>query len=186
MRTSRKGRCSPITLPSVPVGGLAVRTSVWIAVACPSSGRVLLAKRSQTTRNSGQWNFFGGGLDRGERPKKTARRELREEAGIQVGDSRLVPLGEAVSAGKRNLLYGLAVDSEIQPKLNQESEAFRWMPPGEITAHHLLHHATRQLWPVCQAWLNTLGDDPPAADLSIRSTWQRLRRIFETAAGEPG
>lgn len=174
-----------------------MRTSVWVAVACPTTGRVILAKRSQATRNAGQWNFFGGGLDRGERPEKTARRELREEAGLIVDAGHLVPLAEAVSAGKRNLLYGLAVATELKPQLNDESEEYRWLRIEEIKAHHLLHLPTRQLAPMVETWMDALtspdaaeawhvaGSDrakaknKPPSRPRVLAAWQVLRRLFD-------
>lgn len=144
-----------------------------------------MAKRSRLTRNPGQWNFFGGGLDRHERPEKTARRELREEAGLIVRSSQLIPLGEAMAAGKNNLLFGLSVDSELIPRLNHESESWRWMQPDEVAGHHLLHHATRQLWPVCAQWLAGQAALPLPAAAIPPTAWQRLRHIFDPLLGEP-
>jgi 8-oxo-dGTP diphosphatase len=171
----------------------AVRTSVWIAVVCPTTGRVLLARRSRATRNGGQWNFFGGGLERGERPEQTARRELREEAGLVVPVSGLVPLGESVSGGKRNLLFGLALAGEVAPRLNGESDEHRWVRPEEVRAHHLLHKPTQQLEPFVGTWLRGMmtPEAPPrgtpvlaedgAADrpTGVDAAWHALRRVFE-------
>jgi 8-oxo-dGTP diphosphatase len=137
-------------------GRQAMRTSVWIAVVCRATRRVLVAKRARTARNGGQWNFFGGGLDRHERPEQTARRELREEAGIHTALSTLVPLAEATTGGKRNLLFGLVVAGEIKPRLNDESEESRWISLADLTRHHLLHPPTQRLLPAVAAWLESL------------------------------
>ncbi len=134
-----------------------MRTSVWIAVVCRATRRVLVAKRARTSRNSGQWNFFGGGLDRHERPEQTARRELREEAGLHTALSSLVPLAEATTGGKRNLLFGLVVHGEVKPRLNGESEEYRWVGLPELAAHHLLHPPTQRFVPAVEAWLETVA-----------------------------
>lgn len=134
-----------------------MKTSVWIAVACPSTRRVLVAKRGSTCRNAGQWNFFGGGVDHGERPRKTARRELREEAGIRAAESQLLPLADFIAAGKRNLLFGLTVHVEIKPKLNHESEEFRWLTSRELVRHHLLHLPTRTFSIAVAEWLDEMS-----------------------------
>jgi 8-oxo-dGTP diphosphatase len=145
--------------------GATVRTSVWIAVLCPATARVLIAKRARRARNPGQWNFFGGGLDRGERPEKAARRELREEAGIVVPVSDLVPLAELARGGKRHLLFGLEVVAEVRPKLNKESEESRWVRLADLLGHPVLHHATQHLTPLVGDWLQTLT--PPVMPLPV-------------------
>lgn len=48
---------------------------------------VLLVRRG----DDGRWDVPGGGAQPGERPENTARRELREETSLSVGD--LSPLG---------------------------------------------------------------------------------------------
>ena len=126
-------------------------------MVCRASRRVLVAKRARTSRNGGQWNFFGGGVDRHERPEQTARRELREEAGIHAAISTLVPLAEASTGGKRNLLFGLVVPGEIKPRLNGESEESRWLGLDDLACHHLLHLPTQRFVPAVTAWLDTLA-----------------------------
>ena len=114
-----------------------------------------------------------------------ARRELREEAGIVVAPSQLIALGEVLSGDKINLLYGLAVDTEIKPRLNHESDSYRWMQPPEIAASQLLHHATRTSWPHCERWLATLATEPAAPGLPTLTAWQRVRHLFEPTRTAP-
>jgi len=54
-------------------------------------GRWLVQRRPATGLLPGLWEFPGGRVERGERPEDAARRELREETGLDVG--RLTHLG---------------------------------------------------------------------------------------------
>ena len=134
-------------------GGLApIRTSVWVAVVCRASCRVLLAERAPTTRNSGQWNFFGGGVDAGERPVRTAIRELKEEGGIVVSRHDLVPVGEALTPTKRNILFALLVDDEFAPILNGESVRWQWVALDDLPFFPDLHLPTSLLIRNLESW----------------------------------
>lgn len=125
-----------------------MRVSVWIAIVCSGTGQVLLAQRSLATRNAGRWNFFGGGVDAGEHPKDTALRELAEEAGIRVRRSALAYLGECLTGDKRNLLFAIASKAEFQPRLNHESQDWRWVPMAGLAGMPMLHGPTQKLAPL--------------------------------------
>lgn len=129
-----------------------MRTSVWVAVLCSSTERVLIAKRGRPVRNAGLWNFFGGGLDEGEHPQSAAARELWEEGGIHVAETALSYLGEATSELKRNVLFGVAMDWEVVPQLNVESEAWRWISLADLSLHQRLHPATERLMPFAHSF----------------------------------
>jgi 8-oxo-dGTP diphosphatase len=57
-------------------------------VATDDAGRVLLLKH--VFRGGGGWGIPGGFVEAGEQPDEAARRELREEAGLELEDLRLV------------------------------------------------------------------------------------------------
>jgi ADP-ribose pyrophosphatase YjhB (NUDIX family) len=67
--------------PKLAVGVLVVR-----------DGRVLLGKRGPGTREPGKWSFPAGFVERGERVEDAARREAREETGLDIAVGRLVGL----------------------------------------------------------------------------------------------
>ena len=54
-------------------------------------GRVLLARRPPGRHMAGLWEFPGGKVRNGETPEAALVRELREELGIGVTESGLVP-----------------------------------------------------------------------------------------------
>ncbi len=56
-----------------------------------SSAALILTKRAGDLKNhAGQWAFPGGRIDLGESPEQTAFRELEEEVGLHLPESRLL------------------------------------------------------------------------------------------------
>jgi 8-oxo-dGTP pyrophosphatase MutT (NUDIX family) len=53
-----------------------------------AAGRVLLQRRVDT----GEWGIIGGGMELDETIEETARRELREELGLEAGELELIDL----------------------------------------------------------------------------------------------
>ncbi len=51
-------------------------------------GEILLQKR----KDNGKWGIVGGGMEIGESFEETARREAREEAGIELGELKLAAI----------------------------------------------------------------------------------------------
>jgi len=134
-----------------------MRTSVWTAVVCSTTRRVLIAKRARTANNPRRWNFFGGGLGARERPIATAIRELMEEGSIAAVATDLIPLNQATFGGKRNVLFGLAVPTEVIPVLNAEHDAFRWVPLDDLPSMDNLHGPTWRFASEVRHWAATLA-----------------------------
>jgi len=70
----------------------------WVGVGCIvfRGEHVLLVQRGKPPR-LGLWSLPGGAQHVGERTEDAARRELREEAGIEVGAMELAAVVDAVS-----------------------------------------------------------------------------------------
>lgn len=70
----------------------------WVGVGCIvfRGEQVLLVQRGKPPR-IGMWSLPGGAQHVGERAEDAARRELREEAGIEVGAMELAAVVDAVS-----------------------------------------------------------------------------------------
>ena len=148
-----------------------MRVSVWVAVICPGTSRVLLAKRGPNARNAGRWNFFGGGIDEGEHPEDTALRELAEEAGLDSGRDELIYLGNCFTGSKRNLLFAVTAEAEFEPTINHESQDWSWVAIDDLLALRRLHGPTEKLAPLVRHWAKTLPKPPPATARESRWDW---------------
>jgi 8-oxo-dGTP pyrophosphatase MutT (NUDIX family) len=67
--------------------------TIVVAVITNDAGNVLLAKRNQpqTPEIHGKWEFVGGGIDFGEDPTESIKREAKEEIGVEIEVVRLLP-----------------------------------------------------------------------------------------------
>jgi 8-oxo-dGTP diphosphatase len=89
------------------------RLGVWLreprftvtagAVVLDERGRVLLLKH--VFRRGSGWGIPGGFMEKGEQPEETIRRELREEAGLEIEDVRLIAARTLKGARQVELLF---------------------------------------------------------------------------------
>jgi len=113
--------------PLVGVGGFIHR-----------DGKVLLIKR-KFEPNKGKWAPPGGLLEVGEDPEEAARREVREELGLEVQVEGLLQVANEVIRDDdgRIKFHFVLVDYLMRPlgekvTLNEESEEFGWFGPSQI------------------------------------------------------
>ena len=101
--------------------------------------RLLLTRISPIGYPAGAWTLPGGGVDHGESPHDTVRRELYEEAGLEAMSTRLVDVHHVhiVDVGRGDqyedyhgvhLLYAVEVDPSIEP--HEAATAPRDRPAG--------------------------------------------------------
>ena len=100
-------------------------------------GRWLMHKRPMEKHHGGLWEFPGGKVEIGENPPFTLVRELREELGIEVDPTQMVPANfahePADSAGKPIviLLYMIRHWSGLLHPL--EGGEIGWFDPQEAS-----------------------------------------------------
>lgn len=96
-------------------------------VVLSSNGKVLLHKEHRYVINQYSWEVQGGGIDEGESVAEAAVRELREEAGIEVGVDSLVSLGSFYPLHSFNtelvtLFMVVVDDEEIKENMAEQGE----------------------------------------------------------------
>jgi mutator protein MutT len=105
-------------------------------VVVDNQGRVLLAMRAKDPF-AGKWDLPGGFLEEGEHPLDGMKRELREEAGIEIGDERLLGIwmdryeyrGRVVATLN---IYYVARLEEGTPEAADDVAEFRWFVRDEV------------------------------------------------------
>lgn len=109
---------------------------VSTVVYAERDGKILLLKRAMGFL-SGQWFIPGGALDAGESPADGARRELKEEAGLEIdGDLELVGVYWSQADGDADQVFisyrGRVDDGEVQ--ISVEHDGARWVDPEDMRA----------------------------------------------------
>jgi 8-oxo-dGTP pyrophosphatase MutT (NUDIX family) len=124
-------------VPLVTVGALIVGPS----------GRLLLIR---THKWRDRWGVPGGKVDRGETLLAAVHREVREETGLTLTEVVWAPVSEAVDHPEFHrsahfvLLNFVARSSGEGVTLNDEAQAYAWLPLPEALALDL-NHPTRVL-----------------------------------------
>ncbi|MDJ0389846.1 NUDIX hydrolase [Roseomonas sp. E05] len=127
------------------------RPWIGIGVIAFRGEDVLLVRRSKPPRQ-GEWSIPGGAQHLGETAEMAARRELLEEAGIEVGPLTLAVVVDALShdpEGRTRFHYtiidfaGRWVGGE--PVAGDDVSEARWFSPAELPALGLWAEAIRAI-----------------------------------------
>ena len=101
-------------------------------------GKVLMIKR-KFEPNKGRWSLPGGLVEVGETLEEAARREVREEVGIDVTlEGVLQVVDEVITDENDRVKYHfILIDYLMSPlstaiTLNDESEEFAWFEPEQV------------------------------------------------------
>lgn len=148
---------SPHALPPDAVQGSAPGLPYRIACLCDlrdHQGRILLLKRVKAP-NDGLHSPIGGKLDvaSGESPAQCAKREIQEEAGIDVPIERLHLIGlvsECAFEGSGHWLmfvYRVLGPVFVEPKTIREG-ALAWHTPEELDTLALPETDRQIIWPL--------------------------------------
>ena len=123
-------------------------------------GQVLLLQRA-IEPGRGKWVMPGGFVDRGEMPADAARREAREEVGLDVDIGEL--LGVFGTRGKPVIVVYLSAAIRGEAQALDESLAVRWVDGREIPWADLAFPSTRQSLGALAAKRGWPGPDPEEA-----------------------
>lgn len=125
------------------------RPLVGVGAVVWRAGKVLLVKRGKPPR-LGQWSLPGGAQELGETVEDAARREVREETGLELEAVSLltvVDLVERDETGRVRYHYTL-VDLEAEaapgePVAGGDAAAVSWFAPDELEALQLWEETRR-------------------------------------------
>ena len=111
---------------------------VGVGVMIVRDGRVLMARRTSGQR-PGWWGWAGGKLEFGETLQDCARREAREEAGVEVANLRLLCISSIIVEDQHWVdveFLGDIVGGEPHAAAPDELAGWAWYPlddlPGPI------------------------------------------------------
>jgi len=113
-----------------PPGLFAPRCPIGAAVLIrDDAGRILLVQ--QTYRTSSIWLPPGGWVDKGETPQQAARREAREEVGLQVTIGPPLAIGGG-GYGELTVLFAADIVGEPTLTLSDEIERADYFSPDAL------------------------------------------------------
>jgi 8-oxo-dGTP diphosphatase len=101
-----------------------------LAAVIQRQGRYLLCLRPPQKRHGGLWEFPGGKLEAGESLAQAARRELKEEVGVEVTEWG-PPLFSHREAGSRYQIEFLPIEIIGEPRA-LEHDQVRWVSLEEL------------------------------------------------------
>jgi 8-oxo-dGTP diphosphatase len=111
-------------------------------------GRLLLARAAPSLTLKGRWFLPGGGVQHGEDPVDSLRREIEEESGLTVtvgplldvlSDVRTLPDG--VSLHTIRLIYRVeAWEGTLRPEADGTTDAVGWFGEDELSSVPLAHY----------------------------------------------
>ena len=113
------------------------------------AGRLLLARASPALNLQGRWFLPGGGVQHGESPPDSLRREIEEESGLTVelgplldvlSDVRMLPDGTSLHTVR--LVYQVdSWDGTLRPESDGTTDAVGWFGPDELAEMPLARYA---------------------------------------------
>jgi 8-oxo-dGTP pyrophosphatase MutT (NUDIX family) len=105
--------------------------------------KVLVLQRADDTRCPGAWESVHGNIDEAELPEYAARRELKEETGLELSRLYNVTVNpfylHKYGAVQLAIVFAAFVEEPAQVKLSPEHQKFEWLSPEDA--------ASRFVWP---------------------------------------
>lgn len=115
------------------------KESVSCFINAKNTGRMLVLRRA-TEDYKGCWSLMSGGVDSGEVPDETIKREIQEELGVNLNYDTLNYINATKHPERTHHYFELTVNQEFEPVLNPENDAYMWINMSELpkNTHPLL------------------------------------------------
>lgn len=114
------------------------RPIVGVGVVVWRDGRVLLVRRGKAPRK-GTWSLPGGAQELGETVREAARREVREETGLELGELLLVDVVDSIERDAQGrvlrqytLLDFTAEAIGGQAAAASDADGLAWFAPSDL------------------------------------------------------
>lgn len=112
------------------------RPKIGVAVIIPRDGRILVGKRSGG-KGPGSWSVPGGHLEFGETFEQCARREAREEIGVELDEVRYLhvtndPMPEFDDHSVTIWMLATGFSGEVTNASPREHERWEWHPLSSV------------------------------------------------------
>jgi ADP-ribose pyrophosphatase YjhB (NUDIX family) len=125
----------------IPAGRRSQRVAAY-GVCRDGADRLLLARAAPSIAARGHWFLPGGGVQHGEDPVDTLRREMLEESGLTATIGPLLDvlsdvrdLSNGINLHTVRLVYRVtAWRGTLRPEVGGTTDAVAWFSPGELDA----------------------------------------------------
>jgi 8-oxo-dGTP diphosphatase len=113
--------------------------TIVVAIIRNENGDVLLARRNEPGLKDAhdKWEFVGGGIEFGENPEEALKREVLEEAGVEVEVVKMLPKIFSVMLNKETQVIVMSyeckiISGELKAGLDQEIAELKFVPLKEV------------------------------------------------------
>ena len=107
------------------------KESVSCFINAKNTGRMLILRRADEDYK-GCWSLMSGGVDMGEVPDETIKREIQEELGVNLNYDTLNYINATKHPERTHHYFELTVNEEFEPVLNPENDAYMWINMSEL------------------------------------------------------
>jgi 8-oxo-dGTP diphosphatase len=102
------------------------------AIVIDKLGNILLLRRSPKTSRPGGWDFIGGGLEKNEDVIQGIKREIKEEAGINVSEVKpIMTTSHDEDKDRVILIFYTALAKTKKVTLSWEHDKYQWFSKKE-------------------------------------------------------
>ena len=156
------------------------RTVMVVLAVVEREGRVLLIQEAKQ-RLRGKWNLPGGRLEPGESLVEALRREIREEAGIEVTVRDLLYLDQLASqraevpSRLRFVFRADAASDRLKTEPDEHSLQARWVPRSQLGTLELRNAIVTQMIELA----DTAAAGLPVSAVGALSLEERERELLE-------